>query len=185
MSTSALVTSEQYLALPDEFDQSGNRIQDELIGGEIVKMPPGSQLHHLVKARIVRLVSAYLDATPASSVTILTEMPFVVSPNDMMIPDASALRKERLTPYRDQYLRGAPDLAIEVVSPTDTANRLKHKVDAYLQNGSKTVWVVYPDSRSVVIHSGDSTREVKGNQRIEDTLLPGFSVPVSSFFELT
>jgi Uma2 family endonuclease len=62
---------------------------------------------------------------------------------------------------------------------------LKTKVDSYLQHGSKTIWVFYPESRSVMVHSGDSAREVKADQKIEDPLLPGFSVPFSSFFELT
>ncbi len=48
-----------------------------------------------------------------------------------------------------------------------------------------TVWVVYPDSRSVMVYSGDTVRELKADQKIEDPLLPGFSAPVSSFFDLT
>ena len=78
----------------------------------------------------------------------------------------------------------SPDLAIEVVSPSDTVIRFKAKVDAYLQGGSNTVWVVFPESRSVTIYSGGSLRELKGDQMIEDALLPGFSAPVSSFFDL-
>jgi len=71
------------------------------------------------------------------------------------------------------------------VSPTDMPTRLKAKVDAYLRGGSKTVWVILPDSRSVMIHSLDSVRELTNDQLIEDPLLPGFSAPVSRFFDLT
>jgi Uma2 family endonuclease len=62
--------------------------------------------------------------------------------------------------------------------------RLKAKVDTYLQGGANAVWVVFPESRSVTIYSGDAVRELKGDQMIDDPLLPGFSTPVSSFFDL-
>jgi Uma2 family endonuclease len=184
MPATAVLTSEQYLALPDEVDQSGNRVKDELIAGEIVRMPPPSRLHDWIKNRISRMLGRYLDANPQITLEPLVEMGAKVSERDTLVPDVSVVQRERVL-GAGRIFQGAPDLAIEVVSPTDTAAHLKSKVDAYLQNGSKTVWVVYPDSRSVMIHSGDTARELKADQEIEDALLPGFSVPVSSFFDLT
>jgi len=106
-----------------------------------------------------------------------------VSTHDALVPDVSLIQRNRLT-EDSRIQQGAPDIAIEVVSPRDTAH-LKRKVDAYLQGGSKAVWVVFPDSRSVMVHTADSVRELKGNQQIENPLLPGFSTPVSEFFELS
>ena len=72
--------------------------------------------------------------------------------------------------------RGEQPLAIEKVYsrrtrpcdrsclPDDTAKHLKRKVDAYLQGGSKSVWVVFPDAKSVEVYSGDSMREFKADQ---------------------
>ncbi|HYL37051.1 MAG TPA: Uma2 family endonuclease [Bryobacteraceae bacterium] len=185
MATTALVTSEQYLALPDEFDQNGNRIKDELIGGEIVKMPPAFQLHHLVKMNILEALMKYLAAHPRLELRALSEMPFVVTEKDTLVPDASVITLRRLAPRKDRYIHGSPELAIEVVSPSEKATHLKAKIDAYLANGSQSVWVVYPDARSVMVHASGSVRELKASQTIEDPLLPGFSVPVSAFFELT
>jgi Uma2 family endonuclease len=81
-------------------------------------------------------------------------------------------------------LQGAPELAIEVIAPTDLEIHLKRKIDA-LDHGSKSVWVVYPDGRSVMIYHTDSIQRVKADQLIEDPLLPGFSTSVAAFFELT
>jgi len=184
MPATALLTSEQYLALPEEFDQNGNRIKDELIAGEVVKMAPPSQLHNLIKVNIIEALIAYARANRQICVKPLAEMAFIVTEHDTLVPDASVVTRNRLNPRESKYIAGAPDLAVEVVSPTDTASHLKSKVDAYLQNGSKTVWVVYPDSRSVMVYSGDAARELKADQQIEDPLLPGFSTPVSTFFEL-
>lgn len=185
MPATALLTSEQYLALPDEFDENGNHVKDELIAGEVVKVPPGSQLHNLIKINIVKALMAYELAHPKSAHKVLSEMPFVVTAHDIFVPDTSVILKSRLNPRKNKYITGAPEIAIEVVSPRDKVVRLKHKIDTYLTNGSKSVWVVFPDTRSVMVHTLESVRELKGGQTIQDPLLPGFSTPVSAFFELT
>jgi len=106
MPATALLTSEQYLALPDEFDKNGNHVKDELIGGEVVRMPPPSLIHDLIKNRL-----------------------------------------ESCTEARNSAFE--------------------------------------PDARSVMVHTADSVRELKADQKVEDPLLPGFSTPASAFFELT
>ena len=182
MPATAILTSEQYLSLPEAFDQNGNRIKDELIGGEVVKMPPASHRHDRIKNRIKRLLDRHLDRNPQLAMESLVEMGAEVSRYDVFIPDVSLVKLDRC-PEEERVFRGAPDLAIEVVSPSDTPTRLKAKVDTYLLGGSETVWVVFPDSRSVMVYSGDSVHELKGDQSIEHPLLPGFSTKVSEFFE--
>lgn len=185
MSVTAVLTSDQFSALPDEFDKNGNRIRQELISGELVEMPPSFELHNVVKSNIVEILIAYVLAQPQLGIKVVSEMAFLVTARDTFVPDASVIKKALLSPRKQKYTPGAPDLAIELVSPSDTATHLKSKVDIYLQNGAKTVWVVYPDARSVMVHSGDSVRELKGDQMIEDPLLPGFASSVSRFFDLT
>ena len=184
MATTTLLTSEQYLAMPDEFDQSGNRIKDELIGGEIVKVPPPSRVHDLIKNQINRLLLRYLDTKPDLKLESLVEIGTGISRLDVFVPDVSVISRDRLG-GESRIFQGSPDLAIEIVSPFDTAKHLKRKVDVYLEGGSKSVWVVYPDAKSVTLYAGDSVREFKADQNIEDPILPGFSASVASFFELT
>ena len=184
MPATALLTSEQYLALPDEFDKNGNHVKDELIGGEIVRMPPPSLVHDLIKNRINELLFVYLLGNQQLALQCFVEMGAEVSKHDTFVPDVSVVSRKRLS-AKDRILRGGPEMAIEVVSPTDKATHLKSKVDTYLAGGTRTVWVVYPEARSVMVHTPDSVRELKADQKIEDPLLPGFSTPVSAFFELT
>ena len=184
MPATALLTSEQFSALADKFDENGIRLRQELISGELVEMPPSFELHNLVKSNIAEALMFYVRSNPQLGLKVVVEMAFVVTPHDTFVPDVSVVYQTRLSPRTHKYTPGAPELAIEVVSPFDTATHLKSKVDAYLQNGSKTVWVVFPDTRSVMVYSSDSVRELKGDQAIEDALLPGFSTPVSAFFEL-
>jgi Uma2 family endonuclease len=184
MPATALLTSEQYLALPDEFDRNGNHVKDELIGGEVVRMPPPSLVHDLIKNKINELLLIYLLDNKELALRCFVEMGTAVSKHDTFVPDVSVVSQKRLS-ANDRILRGGPEIAIEVVSPADTAIQLKSKVDAYLAGGSQTVWVVYPDARSVMVHTVDSVRELKPDQDIEAALIPGFSTLVSAFFELT
>ncbi len=184
MPATALVTSEQYLALPDEFDQNGNRIKDELIGGEIVKMPPASHYHDRLKNRISRKLANFLDANPGLGLESNAEIGTRVSKFDTFVPDVSIIRTSRFSD-EERIVQGSPDIAIEIVSPSDTASHMKAKVDAYLANGSHSVWVLFPESKSIVLHRPGVMHELKSDDNIEEPLLPGFSVRVSALFDLS
>jgi Uma2 family endonuclease len=183
MPAAAVLTSEQYLSLPDEFDQNGNRIKDELIAGEVVVVPPSFELHNVVRSRIFRVLAVFLENAP-SGLEVVAELAYVVSAHDTLIPDVSVVRSDRLNPRKQKYTPGGPEIAIEVVSPSDSATHLNEKIEAYLQGGSASVWVAFPQTRSVMVYTNDAVRELKRDQLIEDPLLPGFSVPVSRFFDL-
>ncbi len=79
---------------------------------------------------------------------------------------------------------GAPDLAVEIVSPSDSAGELEMKVSDYLRNGSSSVWVVYPDSKRVQVFRPDgSGRWYSEDSAIEEPqLLPGFSLLLHEIF---
>jgi Uma2 family endonuclease len=180
MATATLFTSAEFLARPDEFDQSGNRIKEELIGGEIVQMPHASKRHDTTKNWIGRILFRYLDANPGQGLTAQIEAAFVVTQHDTFAPDVAVFRTERLA-EEGRLINGAPEIAIEVISPTDTASSIRRKIKAYLENGSRSVWIFYDDG-SVAVHTASQMCELSGEQKLEDPLLPGFSVSASTFF---
>jgi Uma2 family endonuclease len=182
MATSMLLTTEQFLALEEEFNKHGNHVKQELIRGEIVNMPPPSQRHDLIKNRIAQILFRHLDRHQPE-LEVLVEIAYEVSGYDTLVPDVSVVRKNRIVPKKRGLMSGAPELAIEVISATETAAHVKSKIGAYLQNGSRTVWIVYPDDQSVVVHGSDRLLELRDDQLLEDALLAGFSVSVSAFFE--
>jgi len=167
--------------MPEELDQNGNRIKDELIAGEVVKMPLAGWFHDRIKTRIGRALRRYFDAQPETGLEEMVEMGFDVSERDVFQPDVSVVRSDRF-PSPTRVLKRAPEIAIEVVSPSDTASHIKAKISSYLQNGASSVWIVYPEDRSVVVHFSDQVREFKADQVIADPMLPGFTTPVSDFF---
>jgi Uma2 family endonuclease len=185
MAATTLLTSDQFLALPEEFDQYGNVVPKELINGEVVTMPHAAKRHDIIRSNILDTLFAYLKANRSLGLKAFPDTEFVVSATNTFIPDASVIAINRLNLGEDKYVQGAPELAIEVVSPSESAAYLRIKTDAYLANGARSVWIVFPEVRSVMIYTRDSVREIRGDQTIVDPLLPGFSSPVAAFFELT
>ena len=82
------------------------------------------------------------------------------------------------------YWEIAPDLVVEIMSPSDTAALLREKVEDYLSAGTKQIWIVVPDRREVVVHTPDGAAvTLSGEDRLAGgDVLPGFDVAVSEFF---
>jgi len=103
-----------------------------------------------------------------------------VSGQDTFAPDVAVVLTERLA-EEGRLIKGAPEIAVEVISPTDTVDKIREKIAAYLENGATSVWIFYRDG-TVAVDTATSVRELKGDQPLEDPLLPGFSVPVSTLY---
>lgn len=170
------MTVDEFLKLPQV---EGEKM--ELIQGEVVSMASAGFQHERVKSNLIKILSAWLAENSFGQ--IFAETTYRMN-GDALAPDLSVLRKERLTPVTKELPVGAPDLAIEVVF-SETAARLRTKIDLYLDHGSESVWVVYPEARKVEICSANGQVKVfKQNQMLEDPrALPGFSVPVAQIFE--
>jgi Uma2 family endonuclease len=83
---------------------------------------------------------------------------------------------------------GAPDLAAGIISPSERSADTQEKLQGYLRYGTQEVWLVYPKSKSVVIHRQDKERVATSaildtGERIETSLLPGFSLDVKTLFQ--
>jgi Uma2 family endonuclease len=99
-------------------------------------------------------------------------------------PDVSVLlgRKARgMDPDRTP-VPGAPDIAIEVIPPTERASESHDKIRAYLRNGVTEAWQVFPKSQTVEIHRGATSISLDATQSISSDLLPGLQIPIASLF---
>jgi Uma2 family endonuclease len=143
-------------------------------------MPDASKRHDITKSNIAETLILYLHAYTGSRLKVLIEAGFVVAEQDTLAPDVAVVRIERLA-EEGRLINGAPEIAIEVVSPTDTVGGIRKKIKAYLGHGAVSVWIFYEEG-SIAVHTATGVRELTGDQPLEDPLLPGFSVPVSKFF---
>jgi Uma2 family endonuclease len=178
MGTKTLLSLEEFERLPD------NGMRHELNKGDLVEMPPPKSRHAITAARIAEVLRRQVSE---ESGYILVEAGYQlsVSPPTIRQPDVSYLTARRVdqTP-EDAYFEGAPDLAIEIVSPGNSAADLEEKIQQYLAAGGRAVWVVYPKLRRVHVHRADGTITALtiDQQLTAEDIVPGLSIPVSSLF---
>jgi len=110
----------------------------------------------------------------------------VLGPATKRIPDLAFLTNERVLQIEpDRDIEGGPDLAIEVLSPSDTASAMRRKTKQYFGAGTKIVWLVFPETREVEVWESESgpARVLKDQDTLEGaSLLPGFSLTVGTLF---
>jgi Uma2 family endonuclease len=176
MATKTLLTVEQFEQLPDD----GTR--HELDEGELIVMPSPFGQHGQIQGEMCSILRNFIR--PRSLGLIFVETGFRLSHDTVRGPDVSFIRAERASGLDlKKRFECAPDLAIEIISPSETATEIAHKVRQYLQAGS-AVWVVYPDDRTVhVFETSKNARVLEADDLLEaPTLLPGFSIRVSELF---
>jgi Uma2 family endonuclease len=179
MGTKTLLSVEEYDALPEK-----EGIKYELNEGELITMATSPRLlHNRVRDRVGRHLGSFAEEHQLGEVTWETD--FGLSEDVVRIPDIAFIRAERL-PGIDprKRIEGAPDLAVEVVSPTDDPEDLVLKIQQYLNSGARAVWVLYPEARLAYIYKPGERPEVRDpHQSLDDPeLLPGFSLPLSQVF---
>lgn len=159
---------------------------EELSCGFIVREPPPSDFH----ARLVTLVShilmKYVDQHPGCG-KVYSEGGFVLSesPATMRQPDIAFVRMDRVPPgYKTKAFRGAPDLAIEIQSPSNRAGDTLRKISEFLDAGTPTVWVIDPATETVVIHDQSGIPQIlSSHDRLEGgEILPGLSIDLAALF---
>lgn len=181
-STGTLLTMERFSELPDYDERTGNRY--ELDHGELIVVPPQKPIHDLVKSEVARLLHVHLYLQKVRG-KVLIETGFVLDEDSWRVPDVSFLSEERIRAIdMDVPLGPAPDLAIEVVSPSESRPAVQRKIDHFLASGSKVVWALYPAQRELHVHrTGQKVVKLGAADAVEEpTLLPGFRATVADLF---
>lgn len=171
------MTWESFEKLPN-----GDGLHRELIEGELQLLPPPKSGHSNIASRIF---ASLLQAGGTGEV--YAEAGYQLTPDrrNWIQPDVSFLRTDRVraTPAADYFI-GAPDLAVEVVSPSESAADLNRKVALLLENGSLAVWVVYPEQREVhEFRPGGCSRKSETDSLTLPELFPGWEFPVARLFQ--
>jgi Uma2 family endonuclease len=158
----------------------------ELVKGEVVKMAPPGGVHGGTAVNIAIALGTFVRQHGLGRVVVESGFRLESQPDTVRGPDVAFIRKERLLEgsLPRAFFTIPPDLAVEVVSPSDTASDMEMKVQDYLRNGTQRVWVVYPDSRRIQAFFPDgSALGYSEDTAIEDEeLLPGFSLPLQEVF---
>ena len=158
----------------------------ELVDGEVVEMAPVRRRHGRTAMNIGAAFHNYCRHTGVGWSEVEVGYRVRSGPDTVRGPDVSLVLSEH--PEEDEqeigYVTGAPDIAVEVVSPSNTAAEMERKVREYLAAGSQRVWVAYTSSRSVAVHRADGTAITYTGVDVitDEELIPGFSLPLADVF---
>jgi Uma2 family endonuclease len=179
--TTRLFTADELFRLPE------NDRRYELIEGVLTKMPPTGFEHGDVTMNVAFLLKKHVTAHRLGKV-LAAEVGFKLAsdPDTVLAPDVSFIRQEeidRLGPTK-KFWPGAPDLAVEVMSPGDTVRAMQEKARLWLAHGARLVWVVNPARRTVSVHKpGAEAALLKEGDALEGQgVVQGFRCRVSEIF---
>lgn len=182
MATTRIMTAEDLWQLEDD------EYRYDLIRGELIRMSPANYRHGILGMRIARKIADFADEHDLGEVPS-SETGFVLArdPDVVLAPDAAYIRLDRVPP-RDQqnrFAQLAPDLVVEVVSPSDLSRDVHTKVMEYLAAGVMIVWVVEPKTEDVTVYTPDRTARVyvTGDELDGGEILPGFKLPIADIFK--
>ena len=170
----------------DQLFSLGNIGPCELIQGELIRMSPTGYDHGRISSKIDRALGNFVESHKLGQV-LTSEAGFIIAsnPDTVRAPDVAFVRADRDPPGgQKKYFPGAPDLAVEVLSPDDRASDVNAKIQDWLNAGTVAVLVVDPQNQTVAIHRQPHEIKVLA---IDDTLtipdiLPEFSLAVKDIF---
>lgn len=177
------VTADELLKMPDD------GLRYELIEGELRPMPPAGHDHGRIGMDLGAPLHRFVTINRLGKV-YAAETGFLlrVNPDTVRAPDLAFVRQERVEQVgrTKGYFPGAPDLAVEVVSPNDTVSEVEEKVQEWLEYGTRLVWVVSPKLRTVTVYRSLTDARILTEKDILDggDVIPGFQIAVAELFAI-
>jgi Uma2 family endonuclease len=150
-------------------------------------MPPGAQ-HARIAARLARCLWDWIEAGAGGDAGVEAGFILAQDPDTVRAPDVAYVSAARIpaSGIPEGFWPLAPDLAVEIVSPSESATDIRDKISDYLHAGTQLVWVLYPTRREVVAHRPDGTARtltaVADDTLAQPDLLPGFACPLAALF---
>jgi len=178
------VTADALFEMPDD------GFRRELVRGEVRTMTPTGGLHGIIVVRITVALDQHVEAHQLGYVFgAETGFKLATAPDTVRAPDVAFVRRERLPAegLPEKFWSGAPDLAVEVLSPDDRVHDTEEKIDDWLRSGTREVWIVNPRRRTVTVYRPNHPAVVLGETDTlhASDLLPSFSCQVGRFFPTT
>lgn len=173
-----LITAEEFGRMPNPADGA----LQELVRGEIVTMPPPKGRHGFCCSKADRRVENFVDDHNLGTV-VCNDTGFIMErdPDTVRGPDISFWSRQRLPVLPEEYIEIPPDLAIEVISPSDVFSQVQRRVREFLASGVRLVWLIDPANRTVTVYrKGEPVQEFEESDTLTgEEVLPGFACKVA------
>jgi Uma2 family endonuclease len=174
-----LLTAEEFDNYPFEEDK-----RYELDEGELIEMTRPAYKHNRVLRKLVVSLDSYLTQNSVGEV-LISENLYALSANTRRSPDAAVILGDRHAELKDaKVIPIIPDIAAEVLSPSETPRTIHRKLKQYFAAGVKEVWLIDPESREVEVWTGATLpdRALAVGEALTSPLLPGFGLPLADLF---
>lgn len=172
----SFITAEQFYRLPQEDGR-----EFELLDGELTEMSSPTYRHNRIVMKLVRLLSPALLGQDE----LVDNTDF--SPGELSIlrPDLAILLGEKPSLIDPDKLpvTVAPDIVVEVLSPSDNAWKFNRRVQVFLGFGVQEVWAIYPEDKQLYLFTAAKVVLLRAEDKLETPLLPGWSVTLAQLFE--
>lgn len=169
-------TESKPLTVEDMYSMPRDGRKYELIEGELVVSPAGMK-HEEIGGKLLLLLGIYLAKQQIGKM-FGSSVGFELPSGSLLSPDVSFVRMERFPDgvALDTFGQFAPDLAVEILSPSDSMARVEQKVDLYLENGAELVWVINPKAARATVYRADGSAAIVRAEGALDgeAVLPGF-----------
>ncbi len=176
------MTVEEYAQL----DEPEDGYRYELVRGQmVVQEPVAGYSHGHSQGTLIRRLGNWMEAFGEGTILGPTGCIISDSPATVRGPDISVLLKRRSSEGEPgNWIRGAPDVAIEILSPSNRPGEMRDKISDYFAAGALRVWIVDPKTRTVTIRGADGSKTIfREGDRLEDPeVLPEFAVEVADLF---
>ena len=176
-----LMTAEELLELPR------GRFRYELIKGELKQMSPTGDEHGAVTMELAAPLHRYVKLNKLGKVYAAeTGFKLESDPDTVRAPDIAFVKMERLVGAErvKGYRCGAPDLAVEVLSPGNTKREMAEKVKDYFEAGGRLIWIISPKRKTVTVYRSltDVVTLTEKDSLDGGEVVPGFQIPVAEIF---
>jgi Uma2 family endonuclease len=176
-----IITAEEFAKIPDD------DYRYELVEGRVVRASPPGSLHGALAVQLASLLERHVRSHDLGAVMGEAGFKLASKPDTVRGPDLSFICRERIpaTGLPEGFWLGAPDLAVEIRSPSDSRTEILGKVNDYLTHGARLVWVVDAHNKSVTVYRPISTPVTLGADDVLNggDVLPGFLCGVREIFD--
>jgi Uma2 family endonuclease len=174
-------TDKEFMALAKDGHQY------ELVNRELIDRDSAGMEHSVIGAVIGGLLAIHVRQHKLGIVCGASTA-FALKNGNKRSPDVSFVAKERLKGLKRPprgFFQGSPDLAVEILSPSNTVEEIHEKIVEYFENDTRLVWVIHPDEKYVLVyHSTEPDRFLRSQDLLEGAaIVPGFSMSVAELFE--
>jgi Uma2 family endonuclease len=176
-----LMTADQLLAMP------ADGFRDELIKGQLIRKPLRGHLHGRLAVSVAASLYQHVTANNLG-IVYAAGTGFLINqnPDTVRAPDVAFIQQKRVERIGEieGYWIGAPDLVVEVVSPSDSVEYVEDKVTEWIEAGTRLVWLVSPTMHTITVyHSLTEIVVLTENDTLDGgEILPGFQISVSEIF---